>query len=195
MGRKAEVQRKTTETDITLAVDLDGTGEHGIDTGIPFLDHMLALFAKHGLFDLQVAAKGDLEVDFHHTVEDVGLCLGEAIRNAAADKRGIRRFGFASVPMMESLATITLDLCGRPYLVFVGDLPAERAGEFDADLIEEFIRALSNEAGLTVHVQIVRGRNLHHSAEAIFKALGRALDEATSIDPRSGQIPSTKGSL
>lgn len=195
MSRRGEVKRRTEETDITVEIDLDGKGDYSIETSIPFLDHMLSLFSKHGLFDLHIKAKGDTSVDFHHTVEDVGICLGDAICRALGDKRGIRRYGHATIPMMEALASVTIDLGGRPYLMYNVNLEREKVGNFDTELIEEFLRALSNTGKMDLHVNLHYGANIHHSIEAIFKALGRAMDEATRIDERVKGIPSTKGRL
>ena len=195
MERAATITRKTQETDIRLSLVLDGSGHYEIGTGIGFLDHMLSLLAKHGLFDLVVEAAGDLGVDFHHTVEDVGLCLGQAIRQSVGDKAGIRRFGFFLLPMQEALAEVALDLSGRPHLSFDGDLPREKVGEFDAELVPEFFTAVANAAQMTLHVEIRRGRNAHHVIEAVFKGFAKALDQATSLDPRTSAIPSTKGVL
>ncbi len=195
MGRREKVERKTTETDVSVEIDLDGKGDYSIDTSIPFFDHMLSLFAKHGLFDLSIRAEGDTSVDFHHTVEDVGICLGEAIGRALGEKRGIRRYGHATIPMMEALASVVVDLGGRPYLVYNVTLAGERVGNFDTELVEEFLRALSNTGRMDLHVNLHYGTNTHHSIEAIFKALGRAIDEASRIDERMEGIPSTKGKL
>jgi len=197
MRRSAAVSRKTAETDIRIRLDLDGRGEHAVTTGIPFLDHMLAQVARHGHFDLTVEAAGDLHVDFHHTVEDLGIALGEAVSQALGDKAGIVRYGAARVPMDESLASAVVDLSGRPYLVFQApQLAGERVGDFEADLVREFLQGLANHLRANVHVQVEYGGNTHHMIEAVFKALGRALDQATRQDPRvAGVIPSTKGSL
>jgi imidazoleglycerol-phosphate dehydratase len=193
--RVARQSRKTKETDINLSIDLDGSGRTDIRTGIGFLDHMLDLFGKHGLFDLELRATGDTHVDAHHTVEDVGIGLGKALAAALGDKAGIRRFGCASVPMDEALAEVSLDISGRPLLVFNATFPTEKTGEFDAQLAEEFLRALATNAGLTLHVRVPYGKNTHHIAEAIFKALARALREAVATDPRVCGVPSTKGIL
>ncbi|MEE9614453.1 MAG: imidazoleglycerol-phosphate dehydratase HisB [Thermodesulfobacteriota bacterium] len=197
--RKGKVKRKTTETDIALELNLDGTGKHDVKTGIPFFDHMLALFARHGLFDLKVRAKGDIEVDFHHTVEDVGLSLGEALKKALKTKAGIKRYGRADVPMMDALATVVLDLGGRPNLVYTvakkssGVSRRGRKDEFGMDLAEEFMKAFSNNAGADLHVMLHYGKDLHHSVEAVYKALGRALAEAVAKDKRIKGAMSTKG--
>ncbi len=197
MGRSATIARTTSETDIRIRLELDGRGEHQIATGIPFLDHMLAQVARHGRFDLTVQATGDLPVDLHHTVEDVGIALGDAFTAALGDKAGIARYGAARVPMDEALAGCVLDLSGRPYLVFQApQIRGGRIGEFDADLVREFFQGLTNHLRANLHVQVEYGGNLHHMAEAAFKALGRALDQATRLDPRvEGIVPSTKGSL
>jgi len=193
--RTAQQSRTTKETEVSLTLDLDGEGRTTVGTGIGFLDHMLDLLGKHALFDLDVRASGDAHVDAHHTVEDVGICLGKALACALGDKAGIRRFGSASVPMDEALAEVSLDISGRPFLVFDATLPTEKTGEFDSGLAEEFLRALSVNAGLTLHVRVPYGRNTHHMVEAVFKALARALREAVAADPRVRGIPSTKGVL
>lgn len=195
MARTASIDRKTSETAIQLSVDLDGQGVAKIDTGVGFLDHMLTLFAKHAAVDLTVAAKGDLHIDAHHTVEDVGICLGQAIREALGDKAGIRRYGHFTLPMDETLVTVALDLSGRHYLVFEADFPATKIGEFDSELVEEFWRAASGNLLANFHVVLHHGRNSHHIAEAIFKAAGRSLRMAAEQDPRMTGVPSTKGSL
>jgi imidazoleglycerol-phosphate dehydratase len=194
--RVATVARKTAETDITLTLAIDGRGESTIGTGVPFFDHMLTLFAKHGLFDLTVKAKGDTDVDYHHTVEDVGLVLGQAFKEALGDKRGIRRYGFFLLPMDESLAQVVVDLGGRPHLVYTAEAPTMFVRDFNIVLVKEFCRAFSNALGANLHVQLVYGEEPHHVAEAIFKGLARALDVATQIDPRAADVlPSTKGRL
>lgn len=193
--RKAKVNRKTSEVDVTVDIDLDGKGKYEIDTGIPFFDHMLSQFAKHGYFDLNVKAEGDIEVDFHHTVEDVGLALGEAILKALGDKKGITRFGEATVPFDETLATSNVDLSGRPYLVFHATIPKSKVGDFDLELTEEFFKSFSNTLLCNLHIDLKYGDNLHHMVEAMFKSVGRALDNATKLDPRSNDVPSTKGKL
>jgi len=195
MKRTASLERVTGETAIELALNLDGSGQSQIATGIGFFDHMLILFSKHGLFDLTVAAKGDIYVDGHHTVEDTGIVLGQALAQALGEKAGIKRYGTAFVPMDEALAMVSLDISGRPFLVFDATLPNEQVGQFDSELTEEFLRALSVHAGLTLHVRLLSGKNTHHSIEAIFKALGRALDEATHHDDRIKGVMSTKGML
>jgi imidazoleglycerol-phosphate dehydratase len=198
-SRAGRVQRKTNETDISLTLILDGSGKaEKVSTGLPFLDHMLQLFAAHGLFDLALSARGDLEVDGHHTVEDIGICLGCALAEALGDKRGITRYGCALVPMDEALAEVAIDISGRPCLVYKTPqgFRSGSVGSFDLELVGEFLQALANKAGITLHVTARYGRNRHHLAEAIFKALGRALDAATRLDPRMARrIPSTKGTL
>lgn len=196
MTRKSSIKRKTSETSIKLGFSIDGSGKGKIDSGIPFLDHMLTLFAKHGLFDLNIEATGDLEIDYHHTVEDIGIVLGQAITKAVGEKKGIRRYGSALLPMDETLASVALDISGRPYLVYNVALPKRgRIREFDADLVEDFFQALVNNSGMTLHINLRYGRNIHHIFEAVFKAFGRALDEATTIDNRVSGVPSTKGRL
>lgn len=193
--RRATVARKTTETDIRIDLTLDGQGHHRISTGIPFLDHMLSQVARHGLFDLIVKAAGDLAVDDHHTAEDVGISLGEAFLKALGDKKGIRRYGEATVPMDEALARAVIDLSGRPYLVLQVASLKGRIGTFSAELVKEFFKGFSTHLKANVHVALLYGENKHHMAEAVFKALARALDTATSIDPRVAGVPSTKGKL
>ncbi|NWF94312.1 MAG: imidazoleglycerol-phosphate dehydratase HisB [Syntrophaceae bacterium] len=193
--RKAEVRRETKETKIALKIDLDGSGRHSIQTGIPFFDHMLSLLAYHSHMDLNLKAEGDIGVDAHHTVEDVGICLGDAIRKAIGEARGVRRYGMAMIPMDETLVSAALDLSMRPWLVFRMKLRRSRIGNFDLELVEEFFRALCNHAGITLHINLVYGRNSHHMVEAVFKAAGRALREALSLDEQISHIPSTKGIL
>ncbi|MBX3524934.1 MAG: imidazoleglycerol-phosphate dehydratase HisB [Rhodoblastus sp.] len=194
--RRAIVQRKTKETDISLAIALDGSGKSAISTGIGFFDHMLDQIARHGLFDLEIAAKGDLHIDDHHTVEDVGIALGQAIKQALGDRKGIRRYATAHVPMDEALTRVSLDLSGRAFLVFEAQFPTPKIGTFDTELVREFFQALAGNCGANVHVDNIRGANSHHIAESCFKALARALREAVEIDPRqSDAIPSTKGVL
>jgi imidazoleglycerol-phosphate dehydratase len=194
--RKATVTRKTAETDIALTLALDGAGLARTDTGVPFLDHMLTLFAKHGLFDLDVTCKGDVAVDYHHTVEDVGLVLGDACKRALGEKLGIRRYGFFLLPMDEALARVAVDLGGRPHLVYDVATPTMFVRDFNITLVKEFCRAFSNALGCNLHIQLVYGEEPHHAAEAVFKGLARALDAATQLDPRmAGQLPSTKGKL
>lgn len=194
--RTATVERNTKETQITVSINLDGTGEAKFVTGVPFFDHMLDQVARHGLFDLDINANGDLEIDAHHTVEDVGITIGQAFAKALGDKRGIRRYGHAYVPLDEALSRVVLDLSGRPGIEYVVDYPRARVGDFDLDLIFEFFQGFINHAGVTLHIDSIRGRNAHHVAETIFKAFGRALRMATEMDPRMGDIlPSTKGAL
>lgn len=195
MMRTATIKRQTAETNISIALNIDGTGKSDIATGIGFFDHMLLLLTKHGFFDLQLITEGDLHVDGHHTVEDTGIVLGQAFTKALGDKRGMKRYGTAFVPMDEALAMVSLDISGRPFLVFDVAIPSERIGNFDSELTEEFLRALSVHAGLTLHVRLLSGKNSHHIVEAIFKALGRALDEATSMDERIVGVMSSKGML
>lgn len=193
--RHAIVERKTNETDIRLEFAIDGEGKSNLDTGVPFLSHMLDLFAKHGQFNLSVHAKGDIEIDYHHTVEDIGICLGQALREALGDKRGIKRYGNSFVPMDESLAQVVIDLSNRPHLEYRATYPSNQVGQFPTELVHEFLWKLALEARMNLHVILHYGHNTHHMIEAIFKALGRALDEATSIDPRVKGVPSTKGML
>lgn len=193
--RKAKTERVTSEVKVKVEINLDGKGDYEIETGIPFFDHMLSQLAKHGYFDLKISASGDLDVDFHHTVEDVGLALGDAILKALGDKKSIRRFGEAFVPFDETLAFASVDLSGRPYLVYKVKVPKSKVGEFDLELGEEFFKSFSNTLLCNLHIELKYGENLHHMIEALFKAVGRALDNATRIDPRSGGIPSTKGKL
>ncbi len=195
-ARLATVHRKTAETDIVLTLALDGRGTADVDTGVPFFDHMLTLFAKHGLFDLTVKCKGDVDVDYHHTVEDVGLVLGQAFKEALGDKIGIKRYGFFILPMDESLARVVVDVGGRPHLVYEAEAPTMFVRDFNIVLVKEFSRAFSNALGANLHVQLVYGEEPHHVAEAIFKCLARALDVATQIEPRAADmLPSTKGKL
>ena len=195
MSRTASVERKTFETDIAVSIDLDGKGTSEIDTGIGFFDHMLQGFAKHGFFDLTCRVKGDLQVDGHHTVEDAGIVLGQAIAQAVGDKKGIRRFGYFILPMDDALALCAVDLCGRPYLNFECSFPVERVGELETELVREFFYALSYSAGMNLHIKMLSGINAHHMIEAMFKAFAKALDQAVSFDPRSSDVLSTKGSL
>ncbi|MCF6159265.1 MAG: imidazoleglycerol-phosphate dehydratase HisB [wastewater metagenome] len=193
--RTATIQRGTKETQIELTINLDGRGNSQISTGIGFLDHMLDLLTKHALFDLTLKASGDLHVDDHHTVEDVGICLGQGIKEALGSKRGIRRFANTSVPMQESLANIALDISGRPELVFHAKFSTGKVGNFDVELIEEFLEALCTNAGINLHINVPYGTNTHHIAEAIFKGIAKALESAVRIDERMKDIPSTKGIL
>jgi imidazoleglycerol-phosphate dehydratase len=193
--RVAEIKRTTKETDISIVLNIDGTGVSDISTGVGFLNHMLTLFSRHGFFDMKVKATGDLEVDQHHTVEDVGICLGQAFIKACGDKAGIRRYGNATIPMSESLATVVVDLCDRPFLVFNVPLKNQKVGDFDTELVEEFFHAFVNNCGATLHINLAYGGNTHHIIEAIFKAFGRAMDQATSYDERIKGVMSTKGTL
>lgn len=192
--RKARLTRKTAETDIVLSLNLDGTGKYEIQTSIPFLDHMLALFSRHGLVDLEVKSTGDINVDDHHLVEDVGICLGDALKKALGDKKGINRYGSAAVPMDEALASVDLDISGRPYLVFNAEF-SRRIKDFDTGLLTDFFKAFTDHAQIALHVNVPYGRNNHHKAEAVFKAFGLALMRAVSFNSRVQGIPSTKGKL
>ncbi len=193
--RTASIYRVTSETEVSLNLSVDGEGKASLATGVPFLNHMLDLFAKHGQFDLEVMAKGDLEIDDHHTVEDVALCLGKAFHQALGKKQGIRRYGQAWVPMDDALGQVVIDLSGRSYLHFQATFPSQQVGTFSTELVEEFFAKLAQEGRFNLHVILHYGRNTHHMIEALFKALGRALDEATQIDPRVKGIPSSKGVL
>ena len=195
MGRTGTVERKTKETQIVVAVELEGSGKAEIETGMPFFDHMLDSFSRHGLFDVKLQARGDLEVDYHHTVEDVGLALGEAFKKALGDKHGIRRFGEASCPLDETLAKVVIDLSGRPYLSYNVKIRPGRVGSFDTDLPHEFYAAFTNQLGMNLHIDVIRGENPHHIIEACFKAFARAMDLATGFDERISGVLSTKGSL
>jgi imidazoleglycerol-phosphate dehydratase len=195
MQRQSRIQRKTAETEIELELNLDGTGLADVVTGVGFFDHMLTLLAKHAVFDLQIRAKGDLQVDQHHTVEDVGICLGQAIRSSLGDKAGIRRYGHFTLPMEETLVTTAVDLSGRYFLVFQAPCPTPKIGEFDSELIEDFWQALAANALCNLHVVLHHGRNSHHISEAVFKCAARALRSAVERDPRTVGVPSTKGSL
>ena len=195
MPRSAEVERRTKETEIQITINLDGKGLSSIDTSIPFLDHMFELMAAHGFMDLTVRAKGDTEVDYHHTVEDLGICLGQAISEALGEKKAIKRYGQAIVPMDEALAQVVIDVSNRPYLSYKVTLKTSLTGQFDVGILSEFFRALANHAGLTMHIELVSGDDPHHSAEAIFKAFARALDEASQREERLEGVPSTKGIL
>lgn len=195
-GRQARVERKTKETEVAVHLNLDGTGASKVTTPIPFFSHMLEAWAKHGLMDVAVEAQGDVEVDIHHTVEDVGIVLGQALRQALGDKKGLIRYGAAHVPMDEALVSTAVDLSGRPFLVFNVPVARTRVSNFDLDMLQEFFRAFAFNAGITLHVSMHYGHNLHHIAEAVFKAVGRALAQATRLDPRiAGVLPSTKGAL
>jgi imidazoleglycerol-phosphate dehydratase len=196
MARNVTLSRKTAETDILLTLDVDGTGLSKIDTGVPFFDHMLTLLAKHGLFNLDVKCVGDVAVDYHHTVEDVGLVLGDAFKQALGDKLGIKRYGFFLLPMDESLARVAVDIGGRPHLVYQVEAPTHYVRDFNIILVKEFARAFSNALGANLHITLEYGEEPHHIAEAIFKGLARALDLATQVDPRTvGQLPSSKGKI
>ncbi|MFT8321560.1 MAG: imidazoleglycerol-phosphate dehydratase HisB [Bacillus sp. (in: firmicutes)] len=195
MARSAAISRKTGETNIQLSFNIDGEGIADIDTSVPFMNHMLDLFTKHGQFNLTVQATGDIEVDDHHTTEDIGICLGQALKEAVGDKKGIKRYGNSFVPMDETLAQVVVDLSNRPHLEFRAEFPSEKVGTFDTELVHEFLWKLALEARMNLHVILHYGQNTHHMIEAIFKALARALDEATTIDPRIKGVPSTKGLL
>mgnify|MGYP003957785819 FL=1 len=194
-NRTSNIDRKTNETNINLSLNLDGEGKRSVSTGIGFFDHMLDLLAKHALFDLEIKATGDTNVDFHHTVEDVGICIGLAVKEALGEKAGIVRFSNVSVPMQESLANVALDISGRSALVFNAKLDSKKIGDFDSELIKEFLEAFTVNAGLNLHVDVPYGENAHHIAEAIFKGIAKALDRATRIDERTDEVPSTKGVL
>ena len=194
-NRTSNIDRKTNETNINLSLNLDGEGKRSVSTGIGFFDHMLDLLAKHALFDLDIKATGDTNVDFHHTVEDVGICMGLAVKEALGEKAGIVRFSNVSVPMQESLANVALDISGRSALVFNAKLDSKKIGDFDSELIKEFLEAFTVNAGLNLHIDVPYGENAHHIAEAIFKGLAKALDRATRIDERTDEVPSTKGVL
>lgn len=193
--REAAIDRKTFETDIKVNLNIDGEGKFEIDTGVGFFDHMLILMTKHGLMDININASGDLNVDSHHLVEDTGIVIGKCIAKALGDKKGIKRYGTAFVPMDEALAQVSLDISGRPFLVFEGDFKVEKLGGFETDMVEEFFRAVAVNAGITLHARVLYGKNTHHMIEALFKALGRALSEAFQIDSRIKGVMSTKGSL
>lgn len=195
MPRIATIERKTRETAIRVELNLDGRGDNAIDTGVPFFDHMLTQIARHGFFDLKIEARGDLEIDAHHTVEDTGICLGEAFRKALGDKVGIRRYGRGTMPMHEALAAAVIDFSGRPFLVFNVALPKAQVGNFEVELVEEFFTAFCNHAGANLHVNLAYGDNLHHIVEAVFKAFARALDEACEVDSRIEGVRSSKGTL
>jgi imidazoleglycerol-phosphate dehydratase len=196
MARKATIERKTRETDIKISLNLDGTGVYRIKTSVPFMDHMFSHIAKHGFFDLTIKAKGDVEIDDHHTVEDLGIAFGQALKKALGDSRGIRRYGDATVPMDETLAQVVMDLSGRPFLVYDVELPKKyKLKDFDPGLAEDFFQSVVNHAGMNLHVRLHYGRDVHHMLEGVFKAFGRALDQATSIDPRITGVLSTKGKI
>jgi imidazoleglycerol-phosphate dehydratase len=193
--RIASVSRTTNETDIQLTFQVDGVGISNIETDVPFLNHMLDLFTKHGQFDLSVTARGDIDIDDHHTVEDIGICLGQTLREALGDKKGIKRYASVFVPMDEALAQVVIDISNRPHFEYRATYPSQTVGSFSTELVHEFLWKLALEARITLHVIVHYGQNTHHMIEAIFKALGRALDEATTIDPRVQGVPSTKGML
>ena len=194
--RTAKVERKTKETDIKVAINFDGEGKYAIDTSMPFFDHMLSLMCKHGIFDMRLKAKGDIDVDYHHTVEDIGIVLGKAVKQALGNMKGISRYGQASVPMDESLASVSLDISGRPYLVYKVEFPKKnKIKDFETDLIEDFLQAFVSHSGITLHISVPYGRNTHHMIEALFKAIGRALKSAITLDPRIKGVPTTKGKL
>jgi imidazoleglycerol-phosphate dehydratase len=196
MARKASVKRKTKETDVTCSLTIEGTGTAKASSGNAFMDHMLTLFAKHGLFDCVIACKGDTDVDFHHSAEDIGICLGQALNKALADRAGITRFGTSHAPMDESLARVCIDISGRPNLVYNVKLSAQTVNDFECDLVHDFFKALTDNGLFTMHVDLLRGRNGHHSLEAVFKAFGLALSQACAKNPRAGKsIPSSKGTL
>lgn len=195
MGRNSKVERKTKESEISVELELDGGGRAEIETGMPFFTHMLESFTRHGLFDIRITAKGDIQVDYHHTVEDVGLALGQAFKEALGDKQGIRRFGEASSPLDETLARVVVDLSGRPYLSYNVKIRPGRVGDFDTDLPHEFFAAFANQLGMNLHIDVIRGENPHHIIEACFKSFARAMDVATQLDPRIQGVLSTKGSL
>lgn len=195
MSRNSTIVRKTRETDIRLSVELDGAGKSDLETGVGFLDHMLELFARHGAVDLTVQAEGDRHVDDHHTVEDIGICLGQAVADALGDKQGICRYGAMTLPMDETLVRSVIDLSGRPYFVYRVSIPSPKIGNFDSELVEDFWQAFATNAGCNLHIESFYGRNSHHIAEAVFKATARALRQAVAIDAREQGIPSTKGSL
>jgi len=195
MARSGTIKRKTKETDISVELELDGGGKAEIETGMPFFDHMLDSFTRHGFFDIRIKAKGDVQVDYHHSVEDVGLALGQAFKKALGEKQGIRRFGEASCPLDETLAQVVVDISGRPYLSYNVKIRPGRVGDFDTDLPHEFFAAFANQLGLNLHIDVIRGENPHHIIEACFKAFARAMDRATQLDTRIEGVLSTKGSL
>ncbi len=195
MSRSATIKRTTAETSIELSLEIDGDGTGEISTAVPFMDHMLILLKKHGFFNLSISASGDVEIDDHHTVEDVGICLGEAFKQALGDKQGLRRYGRCTMPMHEALAEVVLDFSGRPHLVYNVAIPTAKVGNFDTELVEEFFTAFCNHAGVNLHVNLAYGSNSHHIIEALFKGFGRALDEATAVDARVAGVMSTKGKL
>lgn len=194
-AREAKVSRRTGETDVKVTLNIDGEGRTRVETGVPFFDHMLTLLGRHALFNLEVKAEGDVQVDGHHTVEDTGICLGQALKQAIGDGTGIERYGWALVPMDEALVQVAVDISGRPGLYIDLPLPASRVGDFDAELVEEFLRGLVNHGAFTCHVRLLAGRNTHHCIEAVFKALARALRQAVAVNPRVSGVPSTKGNI
>jgi len=195
MIRKAKVERKTRETDITVEITIDGSGKSNIQTSVPFLDHMLELLAQHGLFDITLKAKGDIKVDYHHTVEDIGACLGECFKKALGDFKGIKRYGESTVPMGESLGSVALDICNRPNMIFNTPLIKGKVGTFDIELVKEFFNSFVQKSGISLHINVTYGDNTHHIIESIFKAFARALDMASTIDKRITGVMSTKGKL
>jgi len=195
MIRESIVKRKTNEVEVYIKINIDGEGKYKIDTGIPFFNHMLEQLAKHGLFDIEISAKGDTEVDFHHTVEDVGIALGEAFNKALGDKKGINRYGFSSIPFDETLSSSSLDLSGRPFFIFKVEMPSTKVGEFDVELAREFFQSFTNNLKANIHIETKYGTNNHHIIESIFKSIAKSLDIASAYDSRSNSIPSTKGNL
>jgi len=195
MIRESIVERKTNEVEVYVKINIDGEGKYKIDTGIPFFNHMLEQLAKHGLFDIEISAKGDTEIDFHHTVEDVGIALGEAFNQALGDKKGINRYGFSSIPFDETLSSSSLDLSGRPFFIFKVEMPSTKVGEFDVELTREFFQSFTNNLKANIHIETKYGTNNHHIIESIFKSIAKSLDVATAYDSRSNSIPSTKGNL
>ena len=195
MIRESIVERKTNEVEVYVKINIDGEGKYKIDTGIPFFNHMLEQLAKHGLFDIEISAKGDTEVDFHHTVEDVGIALGEAFNQALGEKKGINRYGFSSIPFDETLSSSSLDLSGRPFFIFKVEMPSTKVGEFDVELAREFFQSFTNNLKANIHIETKYGTNNHHIIESIFKSIAKSLDVATTYDSRSNSIPSTKGNL
>ncbi|MFQ5579200.1 MAG: imidazoleglycerol-phosphate dehydratase HisB [Nitrospiria bacterium] len=193
--RRAKVERRTKETDISIGVNLDGAGVYQVNTPFPFMDHMLSAFSKHGFFDLDVRAEGDTEIDDHHTMEDIGIVLGEVLEKAVGKKEGICRFGNAVIPLDEALAQVTVDLSGRPYLVYEVRLPRKKIKDFDVEMVEHFFRSLVDQSRMNLHIRLISGKDPHHILEAVFKGFGRALDQATQIDPRVKGVASTKGKL
>ena len=195
MIRESIVKRKTNEVEVYVKINIDGEGKYKIDTGIPFFNHMLEQLAKHGLFDIEISATGDTEIDFHHTVEDVGIALGEAFNQALGDKKGINRYGFSSIPFDETLSSSSLDLSGRPFFIFKVEMPSTKVGEFDVELAREFFQSFTNNLKANIHIETKYGTNNHHIIESIFKSIAKSLDVASAYDSRSNSIPSTKGNL